>query len=114
MVNRPKLNACVTALVLVAAASRAQTAAVYKATLSVRADQPRSTINRDIYGQFAEHLGRLIYEGIWVGENSPIPNMANIAQMVVLQSMVLTDKGKMVLTPTYHVFRMYRCIRERR
>lgn len=35
--------------------------------------------------------------------------MANIAQMVnVLQSMVLTDKGKMVLTPTYHVFRMYR------
>ncbi|HEX6732822.1 MAG TPA: alpha-L-arabinofuranosidase C-terminal domain-containing protein, partial [Pyrinomonadaceae bacterium] len=35
--------------------------------------------------------------------------MANIAQMVnVLQAMVLTDKEKMVLTPTYHVFRMYR------
>ncbi len=34
--------------------------------------------------------------------------MANIAQMVnVLQAMILTDKGKMVLTPTYHVFRMY-------
>jgi alpha-N-arabinofuranosidase len=34
--------------------------------------------------------------------------MANIAQMVnVLQAMVLTDKEKMVLTPTYHVFRMY-------
>jgi alpha-N-arabinofuranosidase len=34
--------------------------------------------------------------------------MANIAQMVnVLQAMVLTDEEKMVLTPTYHVFRMY-------
>lgn len=36
--------------------------------------------------------------------------MANIAQVVnVLQSMILTDdKGRMVLTPTYHVFKMYR------
>jgi alpha-N-arabinofuranosidase len=34
--------------------------------------------------------------------------MANIAQMVnVLQAMILTDKAKMVLTPTYHVFQMY-------
>jgi alpha-N-arabinofuranosidase len=34
--------------------------------------------------------------------------MANIAQMInVLQSMILTDKEKMVLTPTYHVFKMY-------
>jgi len=35
--------------------------------------------------------------------------MANIAQMInVLQAMILTDNEKMVLTPTYHVFRMYR------
>jgi alpha-L-arabinofuranosidase len=34
--------------------------------------------------------------------------MANIAQMInVLQAMILTDEEKMVLTPTYHVFRMY-------
>ena len=34
--------------------------------------------------------------------------MANIAQMMnVLQAMVLTDKEKMLLTPTYHVFEMY-------
>jgi alpha-N-arabinofuranosidase len=34
--------------------------------------------------------------------------MANIAQMVnVLQAMILTDKERMVLTPTYHVFKMY-------
>ena len=34
--------------------------------------------------------------------------MANIAQMInVLQAMIMTDKGQMVLTPTYHVFKMY-------
>ncbi len=34
--------------------------------------------------------------------------MANIAQMVnVLQAMILTDKDRMILTPTYHVFKMY-------
>jgi alpha-N-arabinofuranosidase len=36
-------------------------------------------------------------------------SMANIAQMInVLQSMILTDGDKMVLTPTYHVFEMYK------
>ncbi len=35
--------------------------------------------------------------------------MANIAQTVnVLQAMILTDKEKMILTPTYHVFDMYK------
>jgi alpha-N-arabinofuranosidase len=36
-------------------------------------------------------------------------SMANIAQMInVLQAMILTDKEKMLLTPTYHVFEMYK------
>jgi alpha-N-arabinofuranosidase len=42
--------------------------------LTVQADEPGLTISRYLYGQFAEHLGRMIYEGIWVGEDSPIPN----------------------------------------
>ncbi|GIW77224.1 MAG: intracellular exo-alpha-L-arabinofuranosidase 2 [Phycisphaerae bacterium] len=33
------------------------------------------TISRHIYGHFAEHLGRCIYDGLWVGEDSPIPNV---------------------------------------
>lgn len=37
-------------------------------------DSAKTTISKDIYGHFAEHLGRCIYDGIWVGENSPIPN----------------------------------------
>ena len=35
-------------------------------------DQP--LIPAEIYGQFSEHLGRCIYEGIWVGPDSDIPN----------------------------------------
>ena len=42
--------------------------------LTVRADKPGDTISRYVYGQFAEHLGRGIYGGIWVGEDSGIPN----------------------------------------
>ena len=39
--------------------------------------------------------------------------MANIAQLVnVLQSVILTEGPKMVLTPTYHVFNMYKCHQE--
>jgi alpha-N-arabinofuranosidase len=35
-------------------------------TLIINADQGRDTISRHIYGHFAEHLGRLIYDGIWM------------------------------------------------
>lgn len=39
--------------------------------------------------------------------------MANIAQLVnVLQSVILTEGSKMILTPTYHVFKMYKCHQE--
>jgi alpha-N-arabinofuranosidase len=54
-----------------------------KAALTLRADQPAAVINRNIYGHFAEHLGRLIYEGIWVGENSSIPNTGGMRNDVV-------------------------------
>lgn len=40
-------------------------------------------INKDIYGQFAEHLGHGIYEGLWVGLNSPIANTRGIRNDVV-------------------------------
>ena len=31
-------------------------------------------INKNVYGQFAEHLGRLLYDGMWVGPESPCRN----------------------------------------
>src|ERR1051325_4391850 len=62
---------------------RAQTPASYQATLTIRLDQPGAVINRNLYGQFAEHLGRLIYDGLWVGENSSIPNTRGLRNDVV-------------------------------
>ncbi len=52
-------------------------------SLVVRADVAKDTISRYIYGQFSEHLGRCIYGGIWVGENSTIPNTRGIRNDVV-------------------------------
>ena len=42
---------------------------------TIHADQAGAKINREIYGQFSEHLGSCIYGGLWVGENSQIPNI---------------------------------------
>ena len=41
------------------------------------------TIRPEIYGNFSEHLGRCIYGGIYVGEDSPIPNQKGIRTDVV-------------------------------
>jgi alpha-L-arabinofuranosidase len=43
--------------------------------INVQTEQPGPVIARHIYGQFAEHLGTGIYEGLWVGPESPIPNV---------------------------------------
>ncbi len=60
-------------------------AALLAASLSLQAQKVKVTIHDDakgqpvipaeIYGQFSEHLGRCIYEGIWVGKDSDIPNV---------------------------------------
>ncbi len=49
----------------------------------INADQGAQKISKHIYGHFAEHLGRCIYEGLWVGEDSPIPNTRGIRNDVV-------------------------------
>jgi alpha-N-arabinofuranosidase len=51
--------------------------------ITVSIDEPIATINPNIYGHFAEHLGSCIYEGIWVGEDSLIPNVGGIRTDVV-------------------------------
>ncbi len=43
--------------------------------VSVHESDPGPVIPKEIYGQFSEHLGRCIYDGIWVGPDSPIPNI---------------------------------------
>lgn len=49
----------------------------------VHTETRKSQINKNIYGQFSEHLGRCVYEGIWVGEDSPIPNTDGIRNDVI-------------------------------
>src|SRR5690606_40823800 len=51
--------------------------------VTINADVKKGTINKNIYGHFAEHLGRCIYEGIWVGEDSHIPNTNGIRNDVI-------------------------------
>ena len=58
-------------------------AAAAPGPLTVLADKPGPVINRDIFGQFAEHLGTGIYGGVWVGKDSPIPNVRGIRSDVV-------------------------------
>jgi alpha-N-arabinofuranosidase len=57
--------------------------AAEKVKISVDASNGGATINRNIFGQFAEHLGQGIYEGIWVGPDSRIPNTRGIRNDVV-------------------------------
>lgn len=46
--------------------------------LFIDAGSKQSTISRNLFGHFSEHLGRCIYEGIYVGEDSKIPNKNGI------------------------------------
>src|SRR6266496_4110796 len=57
--------------------------AAEKVGLSVDASKTGTKIDRNIFGQFAEHLGHGIYDGIWVGPNSKIPNTRGIRNDVV-------------------------------
>lgn len=52
-------------------------------TVTIATDKPGPAINRHIFGQFAEHLGTGIYGGVWVGPDSPIPNVRGIRSDVV-------------------------------
>src|SRR6202012_2680147 len=51
--------------------------------MRINADEAGTRIDRHLFGQFAEHLGRGIYEGIWVGPDSAIPNTRGIRNDVV-------------------------------
>lgn len=53
------------------------------AKLVIHSQRKVSKINKEIYGHFSEHLGRCIYEGIYVGEDSPIENVRGMRTDVV-------------------------------
>ena len=51
--------------------------------ITVNPAHKKSVINRNLYGHFSEHLGRCIYNGVFVGEDSPIPNEKGMRTDVV-------------------------------
>ncbi len=61
----------------------AHAANTVEAHMVVHADRPGAVIHREVYGQFAEQLGRGIDEGIWVGVDSPIANVRGYRKDVV-------------------------------
>ncbi|HEY0945665.1 MAG TPA: alpha-N-arabinofuranosidase [Opitutaceae bacterium] len=70
-------------LVTSAASLIAQNTTPLTASAVLHADQGGPVVRPEIYGHFAEHLGRCIYEGIWVGPDSPIPNTRGIRNDVL-------------------------------
>jgi alpha-N-arabinofuranosidase len=68
---------------LIAATATPPTTAAESIALSVEASRGGAKIDRNLFGQFAEHLGLGIYEGVWVGPESPIPNTRGIRNDVV-------------------------------
>lgn len=52
-------------------------------TIEVLLDEPIGLISPDLYGHFTEHIGGVIYDGIWVGENSTVPNEGGIRRELI-------------------------------
>jgi alpha-L-arabinofuranosidase len=55
-------------------------------------DEPKGVISPNVYGQFTEHIGGVIYDGVWVGEKSKIPNQFGIRAELI-------DKMKEIHVP---------------
>ena len=53
------------------------------ARMEILVDEPGAVIAPEIYSHFVEHLGGVVYDGIWVGENSKIPNVNGIRKELV-------------------------------
>ena len=45
--------------------------------------ESKGTINKNIYGHFSEHIGGVFYDGIWVGEDSGVPNIRGFRKSLV-------------------------------
>src|SRR6266700_256052 len=51
--------------------------------IEVLLNEPIGTISPNVYGHFTEMLGAVIYDGVWVGENSKVPNTGGIRKTII-------------------------------
>ncbi len=72
--SRRRQGAALTFLAMFIAMPAATAQAPLSANVTIEADKPGAKIDPDIFGQFSEHLGHGIYDGLWVGKDSNIPN----------------------------------------
>ena len=71
-------NSAMAGAAALALPSKKSGAQSHDAQIEIVADEELGSISRDIYGQFTEHIGGVIYDGVWVGEDSKIPNTHGI------------------------------------
>jgi hypothetical protein len=81
---------------LIVMAITAPIMAAEKVELSIDASKTGGKIDRNIFGQFAEHLGHGIYDGVWVGSDSTILNTRGIRNNVV----ATPASGMLALSPS--------------
>jgi alpha-N-arabinofuranosidase len=65
------------------ATARFAHAAQNSGKIRILLNEPIGVISPDLHGHFTEHIGGVIYDGIWVGEDSKIPNQGGIRQALV-------------------------------
>ncbi len=70
-------------MAMAGAQDRPEESMEFRNHIVIHTDQAKHTINKNIYGHFSEHLGRCVYEGYWVGEDSSIANVRGIRSDVV-------------------------------
>ena len=72
-----------TTLAVAAAGLAPRSARASNGLVEVLLDEPIGTIAPELHGHFTEHIGEVVYNGIWVGENSKIPNVGGIRKALV-------------------------------
>src|SRR5947209_16155226 len=51
--------------------------------IDVLVGEPFGTVAPEIYSHFVEHLGGVVYDGVWVGEGSKVPNVGGVRRALV-------------------------------
>ena len=63
----------------------ARSARAAGARMEILLDEPIGTISPNLHGHFTEHIGGVVYDGIWVGEGSKVPNIGGVRAALVGQ-----------------------------
>jgi alpha-L-arabinofuranosidase len=80
---RPSRRGFLTALGAAGVLAPPRSARAADSRIDILLDEPAGTIAPELHGHFTEHIGGVVYDGIWVGEGSKIPNTGGIRQTLL-------------------------------